>query len=89
MRVRLSDGTHEIEIETRGIPLPDVEATAGRLLDRLRGATTDDQAEQQQPFGFSRDLDGVSLDSTTERAEPYDDGRGAEYDDEDDKDGRQ
>ncbi|MFI9600342.1 hypothetical protein ACIHCX_10755 [Streptomyces sp. NPDC052043] len=82
MRVHLTDGTHEIEIDARGVQLPDVEATAGRLLDRLRGTTADEQTEQQQPFGFGRDLDGVSLDSSTERAEPYDDGR--DQDDEDD-----
>ncbi|MEV8124096.1 hypothetical protein AB0P07_08275 [Streptomyces sp. NPDC085944] len=40
------------------------------------------------PFGFS--LDGTSLGSDTERAEPYDDSRGAEYEDNDaHKDGRQ
>lgn len=33
------------------------------------------------PFGFS--LDGTSLSSDTDRAEPYDDGRGAEYEDDD------
>ena len=32
------------------------------------------------PFGFT--LDGTTLGSDTERAEPYDDGRGAEYEDE-------
>ncbi|MDV6290313.1 hypothetical protein R2F25_30355 [Streptomyces sp. UP1A-1] len=32
------------------------------------------------PFGFT--LDGTSLSSDTERAEPYDDGRDADYDDE-------
>ncbi|MEU9065835.1 hypothetical protein AB0D60_02925 [Streptomyces sp. NPDC048306] len=33
------------------------------------------------PFGFT--LDGTSLGSDTERAEPYDDNRGAEYEDDD------
>ncbi|GGQ81194.1 hypothetical protein [Streptomyces flaveolus] len=37
--------------------------------------------DEQPPFGFS--LDGVSLSSDTERAEPYDDGCGAEYEDDD------
>ncbi|MGW0015509.1 hypothetical protein ACWDVX_37895 [Streptomyces tendae] len=40
------------------------------------------------PFGFS--LDGTSLSSDTERAEPYADNRGAEYEDDDAReDGRQ
>ncbi|MFD5663438.1 hypothetical protein ACFWIK_00815 [Streptomyces anthocyanicus] len=33
------------------------------------------------PFGFT--LDGTSLSSDTERAEPYDDNRGADYEDDD------
>ncbi|MFI1467632.1 hypothetical protein [Streptomyces wuyuanensis] len=81
VRVRLSDGTHEIEVEANDTPLPDVEAAADRLLDRLRGTSTD-HPEHEQPFGFGRNLDGISLDSSTERAEPYDDGR--DQDDEDD-----
>jgi hypothetical protein len=73
MRVRPSDGTHEIEIDT-DTPLAEIEATLGRLLDRLRA--TAEQPHQSPPFGFTgRDLDGVSLDSSTERAERYDDGR--------------
>lgn len=84
MRVRLSDGTHEIELDTGDTPLPEIEATLGRLLDRLRG--TPEQPDQGQPFGFTgRDLDGVALDSTTERAEPYDDGRDTEYDETEDE----
>lgn len=86
MRVRLTDGTHEIELDTGRAhpPLPEIEATLGRLLDRLRA--TPEQPDQGQPFGFtSRDLDGVALDSTTERAEPYDDGRDQDDDDTEDE----
>ncbi|MEW1867029.1 hypothetical protein AB0420_02325 [Streptomyces caelestis] len=100
MRVRLTDGQYEIELDTdppadtdtphpRRTPgrhntpppttptLPEIEATLGRLLDHLRRTP-----DRRQPFGFTgRDLDGVSLDSNTERAEPHDDGRGDEYED--------
>ncbi|MFC8873217.1 MULTISPECIES: hypothetical protein [Streptomyces] len=39
------------------------------------------------PFGFT--LDGTTLGSDTERAEPYDDNRGAEYEDDDARTGGQ
>jgi hypothetical protein len=84
MRVRLTDGTHEVEIKAKGYSrrrLDDTEAAALRMLDALRNT------EPTQPgttFGFTPD---VALDSSTERAEPYDDGRGDEYDDEGDEDG--
>ncbi|MFD9212078.1 hypothetical protein ACFVY9_02960 [Streptomyces sp. NPDC059544] len=87
MRVRLSDGTHEIEVDTGragDTALPEIEATLGRLLDRLRG--TPEQPDREQPFGFTgRDLDGVALDSSTERAEPYDDGRDQDDETEDEQ----
>ncbi|CAL9593055.1 hypothetical protein SUDANB1_05264 [Streptomyces sp. enrichment culture] len=82
MRVRLSDGTHEIEIRAKGYSrrrLDDVEAAALRILDALR---SDQPTERGTTFGFTPD---TVLDSSTERAEPYDDGRGDEYETEDDK----
>jgi hypothetical protein len=81
MRVRLSDGTHEIEISAKGYSrrrLDDAEAAALRMLDALRA---DQPTEPAPTFGFTPD---ATLDSTTERAEPYDDGRDDEYDDEED-----
>ncbi|HEY8985429.1 MAG TPA: hypothetical protein VIU15_38395 [Streptomyces sp.] len=84
MRVRLPDGTCAVEIETRGADAPslfDVEETAGRLLDRVRGTPGDPIEHEPSRFGFRRDLDGISLDSSTERAELHDDGR--DQDDED------
>ncbi|MFE9624278.1 hypothetical protein [Streptomyces sp. NPDC006527] len=92
MRVRLTDGTHEVEIKVEGYSrrrLDDIEAAALRILDALRG-TPPPTTTPPAPFGFTRTtpgdpaLDGVSLDSSTERAEPYDDGRGDEYDDDED-----
>lgn len=91
MRVRITDGTHEVEIEarTRGRHgMRQMEATAYRLLARLRRPTPSSEStnDDGQPFGFTADLDRVSLDSSIERAEPvrdpldHDDG----YDDEDD-----
>ncbi|GAA3527720.1 hypothetical protein [Streptomyces osmaniensis] len=79
MRVRLTDGTHEVEIKAKGYSrrrLDDAEAAALRMLDALRA---DRPTEPGTTFGFTPD---VVLDSTAERAEPYDDGR--DQDDEDD-----
>ncbi|MFF9690243.1 hypothetical protein [Streptomyces sp. NPDC014623] len=82
MRVRLTDGTREIEISTAPgelHTLPDIEATALRLLHSLTPQTTphpDDDAPRP-PFGYTpptpidTPLDGISLSSDTERAEPY------------------
>lgn len=70
MRVRLTDGQHEIEIRAKGYSrrrLDDAEAAALRILDALRDTQP---GEQRPPFGFAPD---TSLDSSTERAEPYDD----------------
>lgn len=80
MRVRLSDGTHEVEIKAKGYSrrrLDDAEAAALRMLDALRDPQP---AQSGTTFGFVPD---VVLDSSTERAEPYDDGR--DEDDEDDE----
>lgn len=87
MRVRLTDGKHEVEITAKGYSrrqLDDAEAAALRILDALRYPQ---QTQAGTTFGFTADhtLDGTTLDSSTERAAPYDDGRGAEYDDEDDE----
>jgi hypothetical protein len=79
MRVRLTDGQHEIEIKAKGYSrrrLDDVEAAALRMLDALRSS---EPAQPGTTFGFTPD---TVLDSNTERAEPYDDGR--DQDDEDD-----
>ncbi|MFJ2249430.1 hypothetical protein ACIQGT_40390 [Streptomyces sp. NPDC093108] len=70
MRVRLTDGTRQIDISTNPdeqTTLDQVEATAIRLLTALDCEPTD---EQHAPIGFTAlDLDRVSLDSTTERAD--------------------
>ena len=80
MRIRLSDGIREVEIKAKGYSrrrLDDAEAAALRMLDALR----DPQPTQPgTTFGFTPD---VVLDSSAERAEPYDDGR--DQDDEDDE----
>lgn len=82
MRLRLTDGTRRLDITTPDhTPLEQLEATAHRLYTAL---TPDPEppANPAHPVGFT--LDGVSLDATTERAEPYDDQRDTE-DDEDNK----
>lgn len=83
MRVRLTDGTNEVEISVddggkgKGRRhLDDVENAALRILDALR---SDQPTRRGTTFGFTPD---VVLDSSAERAEPYDDGR--DQDDEDD-----
>lgn len=73
MRLRLTDGTLQVEITAGKYTrrkLDDVEACALRILDALRDAPPVDGAP---PFGFTRsaDLDGTTLGSDTERAEPY------------------
>ncbi|WP_330349721.1 hypothetical protein [Streptomyces sp. NBC_00582] len=84
MRVRLTDGTNEVEITVddggkgKGRRrLDDVENTALRILDALRDHRP---AQRGTTFGFTPD---VVLDSSAERAEPYDDGRD-QYDEDDD-----
>ncbi|MET9729246.1 hypothetical protein ABZZ79_00845 [Streptomyces sp. NPDC006458] len=79
MRIRLSDGTHEVEIKAKGYSrrrLDDAENAALRMLDALR---SEQPTERGMTFGFAP---GAALDSSTERADPYDDGR--DQDDEDD-----
>ncbi|MFB7594307.1 hypothetical protein [Streptomyces sp. NPDC056160] len=79
MRIRLSDGTHEVEIKSKGYSrrkLDDAENAALRLLDALRA---EQPTQPGTTFGFAPD---VVLDSSTERAEPYVDDR--DQDDEDD-----
>ena len=85
MRVRLTDGRHEVEITIESSAkgksrhrLDDVENAALRILDALR---SDQPTQPGTTFGFAPD---VVLDSSTERAEPYDDGR--DQDDEGDGD---
>lgn len=73
MRIRLTDGTHEVEIKAKGYRrrrLDDAEASALRMLDALRST---EPTNAGRTFGFtpSHGLDGVALDSTTERAEPF------------------
>jgi hypothetical protein len=89
MRVHLTDGTHEVVIETADAPkgqttrrrLDDVENAALRMLDALRSPQP---TRRGVTFGFTPD---VALDSSAERAEPYDDGR--DQDDEEDEDAKQ
>ncbi|EST22784.1 hypothetical protein [Streptomyces niveus] len=68
MRVRLTDGTREVEIEGRTTtPLADLEATALRLFAVLDREPADEP--QRAPIGFTPDLDGVALSSDTERSD--------------------
>lgn len=85
MRVRLTDGSREVEIRTDGSTddpalLRQIERTARRLLDAMPAPQP---ITSTTAFGFARqlDLDRVSLDSTTERSDQDDE---PELDDEDD-----
>ena len=71
MRIRLTDGTREVEVEADDGAPQALEATALRLFQ----ATHPGAEDMHHRFGFARQLDGVSLDSQTERAEPYDNHR--------------
>lgn len=78
MRIRLTDGAREVEVraDRRRTTLREVEDVACRLLAQLRepAPSSAKQVETEaEAFGFS-------LDSNTERAGPYDDGRGYEDD---------
>lgn len=73
MRVRLTDGTREVEIRTDGatddLPLlRQIERSARRLLDAMPAPP---RPTAPVPFGFTgqRDLDGVTLDSSHERSD--------------------
>ncbi|MFJ7963146.1 hypothetical protein [Streptomyces sp. NPDC096324] len=84
MRIRITDGTNQVEIKAKGYSrrrLDDAEHAALRMLDALRDNAT--PADTTTRFGFNPDhtLDGVGLDSVTERAEPFDDRRDDEGDD--------
>ncbi|MFI6465683.1 hypothetical protein [Streptomyces sp. NPDC050538] len=73
MRVRLTDGTREVEIRTDGtaddpVLLRQIERTARRLLDAM--PTPHHAAPQRFGFGRQLDLDRVALDSVAERADP-------------------
>lgn len=84
MRVHLTDGRNEIEISAKGYSpkqLDAVENAALRMLDALRAP---EPTHRGTTFGFTPD---VTLDSNAERAEPYDDGR--DQDDEEDEDATQ
>lgn len=70
MRVRLTDGTREVEIETRTATLPDIEAAALRMLTALGPEPTDDEPNRT-PIGFTSqpDLDRLALSADTERSD--------------------
>lgn len=85
MRVRLTDGTREVDIKTDGAAddpalLRQIERTARRLYAALPTEPT----VSRSPFGFGRhlDLDGVALGSQAELADQDDD---PDLDDEDDQ----
>jgi hypothetical protein len=68
VRIRITDGTHEVEIKAKGYSrsrLDAAENAALRLLDALR-----DQQPAQPPTGFGFAAD-AALDSSTERSELY------------------
>ncbi len=69
MRIRLTDGTRRLDIEAKNTPLADLEATAHRLLAAMP-PPPHDPPHTPHPIGFTPSLDGISLDSTTERAAP-------------------
>ncbi|MER7350938.1 hypothetical protein ABT390_36645 [Streptomyces aurantiacus] len=71
MRVRLTDGTREVDITAKGSDpalLRQAERTARRLLDAMQT----EPSTSRGAFGFGRHLDGVALDSATERADQDD-----------------
>lgn len=77
MRVRLTDGTREVDIMTRPDEQPtldQIEATAVRLLTALDREPADDDEPSRTPIGFTvqHDLDRIALDSTIERADQDD-----------------
>lgn len=71
MRIRLTDGTREVEVEADDGTPQGLEETALRLFEATHPSTV----EISPSFGFARQLDGVTLDSQTERADQYDDHR--------------
>ncbi|MFF2189255.1 hypothetical protein [Streptomyces sp. NPDC058155] len=80
MRVRLTDGTRSLDIRAEGATLDQLEATTLRLLAALP-PPPEQTHPTPTPFGYTADLDRVSLDANTERAAPaYDDLLPDEYD---------
>ncbi|MEU9470436.1 hypothetical protein AB0D78_28230 [Streptomyces avermitilis] len=80
MRIRITDGTHDVEIKAKGYSrsrLDAAENAALRLLDALRDQQP---AQPTTRFGFSAD---VTLDSSNERSEPYIEPGHEDHDDED------
>ncbi|MDX3027490.1 hypothetical protein [Streptomyces scabiei] len=74
MRIRITDGTHEVEIKAKGYSrrkLDDAEAAALRMLEALRDPRPTDTTGTSFGFTTGQALDGVALDSSTERAEPH------------------
>ncbi|MFD3980774.1 hypothetical protein ACFWR6_19505 [Streptomyces griseus] len=74
MRVRLTDGTREVDISTRPDEqhtLEQIEATAIRLLTALdrEQPVDDDQHHTQIGFTPQHTLDGVALSADTERSD--------------------
>jgi hypothetical protein len=68
MRIRITDGTREVEIRAKGYSrrrLDDAENAALRMLDVLRA---EQPSESGTGFGFASD---AALDSSVERAEAY------------------
>lgn len=72
MRLRVTDGTRQIEVEGRtDTPLHDLTEAALRLLAAL--PTPEQTHPTPAPIGFTADLDRIALDAHAERAEPADD----------------
>ncbi|MEV3855070.1 hypothetical protein AB0J38_12175 [Streptomyces sp. NPDC050095] len=85
MRIRLTDGTREVEIKTEGADdepalLRQIERSARRLLNAMPRRTL---TRNLVPFGFGRQLDGVALNSSHERSDQ--DAPEREDEDEDDE----
>ncbi|MDX3488311.1 hypothetical protein [Streptomyces sp. ID05-18] len=74
MRVRLTDGTREVDINTgpdEQHALDQIEATALRLLTTLDREQPVDDEQHRTPIGFTPQptLDGVALSADTERSD--------------------
>lgn len=67
MHVRITDGTREVVLEAEGTTLRTMEATALRLFHAMPDPSSEEVPPgTAHPIGFT--LDGVALDSNTERA---------------------
>lgn len=82
MRVRLTDGTREVEIRAEGEDEPRLLRQMERTARRLLTALTPQHDPTPSAFGFGRhlNLDRIALDSTIERADQDE----PDLDDEDD-----